>query len=139
MVTQIRYTIAYPGHAPRSVAVTVTSGTNGSLVDFQEYHGPDRVGPVEPSRPYTGTQHRVQAQLAFRRWTRGEFLRIGHLLGLGLERADIEFPDGLPTIAGMDANDWIDAASRPSPAGTRPHPRLVAPVSVCRVSDPDSG
>ncbi|MFB8167299.1 hypothetical protein ACFC60_05005 [Kitasatospora purpeofusca] len=111
--TATAYTLTYPRIADRpemSVRFTAAPDAKGTwTVERQPFGAAGRMLTGDQPRRYFGDEARVRAEAAFRGLVVRECLHVGRLLQLDLEARDIRFRNGLPTLDGMDAGEWLDA------------------------------
>ncbi|MER7705438.1 hypothetical protein ABTX81_21420 [Kitasatospora sp. NPDC097605] len=107
------YTLTYPRTADRpemSVRFTAAPDAKGTwTVERQPLGAAGRMLTGDQPRRYFGDEARVRAEATFRGLVVRECLHVGRLLQLDLEARDIRFRNGLPTLDGMDAGEWLDA------------------------------
>lgn len=111
--TATRYTLTYPktsDRPPMSVRFTAAPDDKGTwTVERQPFGAAGRMLTGDQPRRYFGDEARVRAEAAFRGLLVREVLHVGRLLDLELEPRDVRFRDGVPTLDGMDAGEWLDA------------------------------
>ncbi|MFJ6622307.1 hypothetical protein ACIQOW_32595 [Kitasatospora sp. NPDC091335] len=113
--TATRYTLVYPKARPEQppMAVRFTVAPDDAkgawTVERQPYGAAGRMLTGDQPRHYYGDEAQARAEAAYRGLVVREVLHVGQLLDLELEPRDVRFRDGLPTIDGMDAGQWLDA------------------------------
>ncbi|MCX4751469.1 hypothetical protein OG455_39225 [Kitasatospora sp. NBC_01287] len=107
------YTLTYPpisDRPPMAVRFTVAPDDKGTWTVERQAHGAaGRILGGDQPRRYYGDEAQVRAEGAYRGLVVREVLHLGQMLDLALDPRDIRFIDGVPTLDGMDAGQWLDA------------------------------